>query len=76
MGTFAEIADVDYRLPFANQGRQISISRFRLQQRTENRRPGDFPQSVYHLLILQTDSLSFVPLLTKKQMEIVCLQTD
>jgi hypothetical protein len=34
MGTFAEIADVDYRLPFANQGRQISIFRFRLQQQT------------------------------------------
>jgi hypothetical protein len=32
MGTFAEIAIVDYRLSFADQGKQTSIFRFRLQQ--------------------------------------------
>jgi hypothetical protein len=30
MGTFAETANIDYRLSFANQGKQTSI--FRLQK--------------------------------------------
>ncbi len=32
MGTFAETAIVYYRLSFANQGKQISVFCFRLQQ--------------------------------------------
>jgi hypothetical protein len=32
MGTFAGTAIVDYRLSFANQGKQTSKYRFRLQQ--------------------------------------------
>jgi hypothetical protein len=32
MGTFAETAIVDYRLLFADQGKQTSIFRLRLQQ--------------------------------------------
>jgi hypothetical protein len=32
MGTFAETAIVDYRLSFADQWKQTSVLRFRLQQ--------------------------------------------
>jgi hypothetical protein len=32
MGTFAETANVDYRLSFADQGKQTFVLRFRLQQ--------------------------------------------
>jgi hypothetical protein len=35
MGTFAETAIVDYRLSFANEGKQTSVFYFRLQQQTE-----------------------------------------
>jgi hypothetical protein len=33
MGTFAETANVDYRLSFADQGKQTSV--VRLQQKTQ-----------------------------------------
>jgi hypothetical protein len=36
MGTFAEPAIIDYRLTFADQGKQTSIFRFRLQQINES----------------------------------------
>ncbi len=32
MGTFAETAIVDYGLSFADQGKQTSVLRFRMQQ--------------------------------------------
>jgi hypothetical protein len=32
MGTFAETTIVSYRLSFADQGKQTSVFRFRLQQ--------------------------------------------
>jgi hypothetical protein len=32
MGTFAERANVDYRLSFSNQGKQTSVSAFHLQE--------------------------------------------
>jgi hypothetical protein len=35
MGTFAEITIIDYCLLFAEQGKQTSVFRFRLQQQTE-----------------------------------------
>jgi hypothetical protein len=38
MGTLAETANVDYRLSFADQGKQTSVFRFRLQQTN-----GSFP---------------------------------
>jgi hypothetical protein len=41
MGKIAETAIVDYRLSFANQGKQISVFHFRLQQAN-----GNFPFSV------------------------------
>jgi hypothetical protein len=41
MGTLAETAIIDYRLFFANQGKQTSDFRFRLQQ-TEGSLPFQF----------------------------------
>jgi hypothetical protein len=35
MGTFAETSIVDYRLSFADQGKQSSVFRFCLHQQTE-----------------------------------------
>jgi hypothetical protein len=42
MGTFAETAINDYRSSFANQGKQTSIFRIRLQQ-TNGSLPFPFP---------------------------------
>jgi hypothetical protein len=36
MDKFAETAIIDYRLSFADQGKQISVFRFRLQQTNGN----------------------------------------
>jgi hypothetical protein len=44
MGTFAETAIVDYRLSFANQGKQTSVFRFLF---VENKRK--FAVAVFHL---------------------------
>jgi hypothetical protein len=35
MGTFAGAANVDYRFLFADQGKQTSVYRFRLQKKKE-----------------------------------------
>ncbi len=85
MGTFAETAIIDYRLSFANLGKQTYVFRLHLQQTNKLPFvcllqiyilyyiqyifsifpyiciyillfcPGDFPQSVYHLLIVITE---------------------
>jgi hypothetical protein len=47
-----------------------------IKQKMENRSPGDFPYSVYRLLIVKNGNLSFVCLLTKKQTEVIYLQTE
>jgi hypothetical protein len=44
MGTFAETANVDFYLSFANQGKETSVFQFRLQQTNKN-----FPFSVFCL---------------------------
>jgi hypothetical protein len=107
---------VNYRLSFADQGKQTSVCRFRQEQtngkcrfqffpffvcvgmcvfmvciylyvyififtfkflcwrfkrKTENESPGNFPYSVYRLLI----KLVFFRSLSKKQMEVICLQS-
>jgi hypothetical protein len=42
MGTFAETVIVDYRLSCADQGKQTTVYRFRLQQ-TNRSLPSHFP---------------------------------
>jgi hypothetical protein len=44
MGTFAETANVDYRLSFAIQGKQISVFHFRFAEKKRK-----FAVSVFHL---------------------------
>ncbi len=54
MVTFADTANIDHRLSFADQGKQNSVCR----KQTGVRRfgsPGDFPYSVYRLLIVQKE---------------------
>jgi hypothetical protein len=51
----------------------IYISMLPFQTENEPRR---FPQSVYRLLIVQTEVCLLVRLLTKKQTEVIRLQTD
>jgi hypothetical protein len=83
MGMFAEIAIVDCRLSFANQGKQTSVFCFRLQQTNGYMyiSNGKLKPRQFSLIRLPFDhhanrSLSFVCLLTKKQMEVIRLQTE
>jgi hypothetical protein len=46
------------------------------QTENGNGSPGDFPLSIYPFANWANGSLSFVRLLTKKQMEVIRLQTD
>jgi hypothetical protein len=57
MGTLAETAIVDYRLSFADHGKQTSVFRFRLQANKRKFAISIFRlnQFVCHLLIVQTE---------------------
>jgi hypothetical protein len=87
MGTFAETAIVDYRLSFADQGKQTSVFRFAASNKRKyavsvfrlQETNGSVPFSIcLYLYIRKTELYNYIPiyLLTKKQTEIIRLQTD
>jgi hypothetical protein len=69
MDTFADIANVVYRLSFADQGKQRTVTVLRKKNQTENRKRRTSLFSLIRLPFthLSNGSLSFARVLTKKK---------